>query len=420
MTPRGLDWARRPGARFPVALALIAVACAESAEDRTTLAIDTLPTGTIRVSSSGPVWTPETAWTLEEDLTLGTVDDSRPGEQFADIATILVDSSGTIYVLERQTQEIRVFDPAGVFTHRIGGAGDGPGEMRRAAGMTMGPGGRLWVVDPGRGYEVFERDGTFVDQYPRGLLGVLRPWPARFADDGLLYDWTTDAFEREMSVRPALASGSGIDFRDEAYVYPIRVSDDFGTIDTLPRLEYRSEHILDIPFGDGLTVFQDRRGSIWFARNRRYAIHRRTPDGDTIGIFEVPAVPAPVTPAERDSVLEQDALRPSVLRFDPADLPHDKPIVRQIFGDAEGHLYVVPELDGVPAGTAVDVFRDDGTYLGRMPFRGGSCSRTRDPWPLGITSTSLRRTSSTCRTCSDCGSFARTESIPTRDRQTSG
>ncbi|MDX1396872.1 MAG: 6-bladed beta-propeller [Gemmatimonadota bacterium] len=332
------------------------------------MTVDTLPGGTVRVSNTGPLWTSETAWTLAEDLRLGTVDDSRPGEQFADIATILTDSAGRIYVLEGQAQEIRVFDESGDFSHRIGRAGEGPGELLRAAGMIWGPYGRLWVVDSRRGYAVFERDSTFVDQHPRRVLGVPRPWPAAFAGDGLLYDWVTDALERELSVRPALASGSGVEFREEGYLHPIRVSGDFETVDTLPRLEYLSGHILGLPFGDGLSVFPDRSGSVWFARSREYAIHRRTLEGDTLRVFGLPAIPAPVTPAERDSVLELTADLPSILRYDPEDIPTTKPVIRALFGDSEGHIYVVPEVEGVEAGSAVDVFREDGGYLGRMSF----------------------------------------------------
>ena len=47
-------------------------------------------------------------------------------------------------------------------------------------------------------------------------------------------------------------------------------------------------------------------------------------------------------------------------------MPRTKPVIRGVFGDDAGHVYVVPELAGVRAGTVLDVFRDTGEYLGRM------------------------------------------------------
>jgi hypothetical protein len=41
-------------------------------------------------------------------------------------------------------------------------------------------------------------------------------------------------------------------------------------------------------------------------------------------------------------------------------------VVRGLWGDGDGHVFVVPELEDVPAGTAIDVFRESGEYLGRM------------------------------------------------------
>jgi hypothetical protein len=37
-----------------------------------------------------------------------------------------------------------------------------------------------------------------------------------------------------------------------------------------------------------------------------------------------------------------------------------------VFPDNDGHVYVIADLASEPQGTVVDVFTDDGTYLGRM------------------------------------------------------
>jgi len=182
-----------PGVRsafVPAALTLIALtACGEGAPPTTLARTDTLPGGRVRVTNLGPAWTPETAWRLEEDLRLGTIDDDRPDEQFADIYAVLSDDEDRIYVLDGQAQEIRVFAPDGDFLRTIGGKGDGPGELSDAAGLNLGPEGRLWVWDSSVGFHVFELDGSFVTRHRRLVRGVLYPWRGEFAPDGHLYDW---------------------------------------------------------------------------------------------------------------------------------------------------------------------------------------------------------------------------------------
>lgn len=57
-------------------------------------------------------------------------------------------------------------------------------------------------------------------------------------------------------------------------------------------------------------------------------------------------------------------------------LPETKPIVHRIVPDDAGHILVFADVAREPAGTAVDVFRESGEYLGRMtvptpvPFAG--------------------------------------------------
>jgi len=115
-----------------------------------------------------------------------------------------------------------------------------------------------------------------------------------------------------------------------------------------------------------LSVYQDRAGAVWFAHQRQYVIRRRTLEGDTTLVFSVPASPASVTDEERDEAMRAQADFPRDLKVAREDIPEFKPIVRRIFGDNAGHVYVIPELDGAPAGSVVDAFTTDGLYLGRM------------------------------------------------------
>lgn len=131
-------------------------------------------------------------------------------------------------------------------------------------------------------------------------------------------------------------------------------------------MELTSDESRSLPFGRGLTLYQDRRGAVWFAHTREYTVYRRTLEGDTTLAFSLPATAAPVTDADLDSIADTQSEMPAEFRIPLGEIPSEKPIVRRIFSDDAGTVYVVPELDGMPAGTAVDAFTDEGMFIGRL------------------------------------------------------
>ena len=48
-------------------------------------------------------------------------------------------------------------------------------------------------------------------------------------------------------------------------------------------------------------------------------------------------------------------------------LPEHKPVIAGLFVDGAGHVFVLPETSRVDAGTAIDAFREDGVFVGRIP-----------------------------------------------------
>lgn len=343
--------------RATVLLLLGLIACEDPSTRTTPVQVDTLLSGQISVVNTTSAWTQETAWRLEEDLRLGSIDGGRPEQQFGEIYAVMTDANDRIYVLENLAQEIRVFGPDGAFLRTIGGKGDGPGELSGAAGLNIGPDGRLWVYDTSAGFHVFETDGTFVTRHRRLVRGVLYPWRGDFAPDGHLYDWGISY--------PGIEQGG---IADRAIYHPYRISLDFQRLDTLPTFEFRRELSgrRQVPFAGVLSVYQDRDGAVWFAHQRQYVIGRRTLDGDTTLVFSLPAIPARVTDEERVETVQAQVDLPPDLKVAREDIPVFKPIIRRIFGDNEGHIYVIPEMEGVPAGSAIDAFTTDGLYLGRM------------------------------------------------------
>jgi hypothetical protein len=106
-------------------------------------------------------------------------------------------------------------------------------------------------------------------------------------------------------------------------------------------------------------------GDLWFGKSYDYSIFRRTLEGDTTLVTTLAVVADEWSRQERDSLLHLQAerRRPDLKL---SDVPQKKPIVRKIFTDGAGHVFVVPQVRGTEAGTAIDVFRTSGQYLGRL------------------------------------------------------
>jgi len=326
-----------------------------------TAQIDTLPGGRIQVLNTSAEWTAESAWVAEEDLRIGTMDGEGP-DQFGQISALKVDGRGRMYVLDYLSQDIRVFEPDGSYSHTIGRSGEGPGELMRAAGLNWAPDGNLWVWDSGGRFSIFTPEGEFVETRPRKVQGVVYPGRGEFDVDGSFVDWGLEYPDRVQT--PGAPPPSRIIY------YPVRFSGDFSVGDTLPVLEFNFDVNAEgerMVFGEILSSFQDRRGAIWFAHNKTFTLYRRTLDGDTTLQSSINAVPAAVTSREVDSVraIYIDQGRPDRAP-PPEQFAQTKPMIRRMFADDVGHIFVLSEQADLPLGSFVDVFRETGEYLGRM------------------------------------------------------
>jgi len=342
-------------------VALFLAACTSEPGDRGNPRADTNSASGINVVDPAPLWTDQTAWHLEEDLRLGQVESEGP-DQFGMIGRVMIDEHGLIHVLDMLSQDIRVFNPDGSFSHRIGRKGDGPGEFREAAAMTMGPGDTLWVVDPPEArYSAFGPDGRFLRSIPRRILRS-GDWPGRFLSDGRYLDWGFD-------------QPDGINAKDARIVlYPIILSQGFQNPDSMPFISY-THRMAEVEgklqpavfFSRDLLYEVDGHGRLWFAVNEQYRLFRRDLDGDTTLTVTMSAEPSPINESDREVVRKRMALRPELTDAYLAALPETRPIINRLIADRAGHLYVIADLAGHAPGTVLDVFRtDDGQYLGRL------------------------------------------------------
>ena len=330
--------------------------------DPSAYTVDTLSSGFIQVVNDGRgQWTPENSWTMVEDLRLGSVGQDGP-ELFSQVAYILTDEAGRIYVLDYPAQDIRVFDDSGQYLHTIGSKGEGPGELQGAAGLDWGPEGDLWVWG-GQRYSVFDSEGEFVASYPRLVRGVIYPWIGGFVPGGRYIDWGLDY---EVTGREQVG-----DFLVQSYsglttFHPIEFSPP-NSLDTLPPLRFYTDVTDDgqmMAPRAGLMVAQAHDGQLWTAITNHYRIVRRTLDGDSLLAFSIPSRPTRVPDQYVDSMMRLSQEQGFPMERDR--FGEYERLVTRVLTDNQGLLFVFPHEEGVPEGSVVDVFRETGVYQGRI------------------------------------------------------
>jgi hypothetical protein len=348
-------------------LLAVVVACS-SAESggRWAGTIDTLPSGAVVVRNPETgIWDSASAWRIEEDLRIGTAGEGPAS--FSTIAALAVDGWGRVYVIDREAQEVRVFDSTGAFVRNIGRKGQGPGEFVGANGLARDPRGRLWVVDQqGERYTLFDTTGRVVEDHPRQLLFYAWRWRGQVDTAGrLLEDQTLRGAGEPV---PVMLRFDWARDRTDTFPMPRRPGDP-----PFFRFERGSGlTMMSIPFTPDLRWGIDRRGHLWFGMNDTYRIYQGRLEGDTVRIIERAAEPIPVTGAEEDSVVASIVQRVGPgTNVDRSRIPDVKPAFETFWLDDLGRLWVLASLPAGESRQALDVFDSDGRYLGRvaLPFR---------------------------------------------------
>jgi len=328
-----------------------------------TVAVDTTPNGVIRVVNSPPASGIEPTWVIEPELRIGVVEGNRP-DAFGQIRCIAPLPDGRIAVLDAQAQEIRIFGPDGEHLRTFGGRGGGPGELRNANGMLVGPDGLLRVNDPANArLSFFHADDGFV----RSERLHVYSW-------GFLWNATMDANGRVYE--PTLAM-----LGDERW-NAIKVYDETGVwLDTIKQSRYEQtpperqpdafyydagnvRGFIAVPFYPSGATSLDPRGFFWVkgSGDNDYRFARTTFTGDTTLIVVSRRSALPVSAAERDSAIAAIRERVPGHQFDWRRIPAEKPIVQGMHLDDAGRLWV--RLFASDTATTYDVFSADGRYVG--------------------------------------------------------
>jgi hypothetical protein len=168
--------------RLAALLVAVAPAACGGGGDWTGTVVDSAGIQIVQNADEG-IWSPDEAWTLEQELTIGETE-GRPDYQFGQIGTIAVGSDGRLYVMDVQAQQVKVFTADGTFDRTIGRPGAGPGEIGAGAVFVLlGVGDTVFVPDmANRRINRYAPDGTPLTSSPleieKGLPMVFQSTPS--------------------------------------------------------------------------------------------------------------------------------------------------------------------------------------------------------------------------------------------------
>jgi hypothetical protein len=314
------------------------------------------------------------AWRLVEDLRIGGADTGVTS--FNDIRGLAVARDGGIFVLDYQTQEIRLFDSTGRFVTLVARRGEGPGELAGANGMATGPDGALVVNDPRtRRFSVYDPGGAFVRQHTVPGWGYGYRWVGGIDTAGRVYEefylpndttryvrrFTPDFSRTDTLTMPVCAP----ELKRSSYLWTVR---DKG--------REIAHGVMGVPYSAERVGYVDAQGSVWCARSDRDDIAQLDlASRDTIRLIHGGRSAVPISPAQHDSaVASVKAFAKGMGPPDPdlSRIGSDLPIVRNLTTDDQGRLWVL-------AGTAdtvsvYDVYAADGHPIAtvRAGFAGTS------------------------------------------------
>ncbi len=377
----------RPRSRSAWAVAFLAGAAACTSSGPTSTdgtwvgTITTEGNVTTVVNESGSVWGGSAR--LVEEASIG-VEAGAPEYMLGEVRGVVA-SDDRIYVLDGQVPAVRVYDFNGRHLMDMGGPGDGPGEFRFPDHLAIGPDGAIYVRGGMSGrLTIFEPDGTLRDTWPMDG-GRMTSRPTVITPDGTVFmpDYVTSGDERRTAMISWGPDGAG----DLVLEEPALAIGDYQLVarGAGPTLA------LNVPFAPRRHWVLAPSGAIVTAASDDYSFEIQQRGGERIVIRKTWA-PVAVDPGEAAWRSEDifDTFRSYYpdWTWDGPEVPPTKPAFDGLMPGRSGRVWVRrsgpgrynPACDDPepPRGTRcwiadelVDVFGDDGRYLGEVELPEG-------------------------------------------------
>ena len=312
---------------------------------------------------------------VQVDLRFGSREGDDPNFIFGNIRGIQAASDGTIYVLDYQAVEVRVFSPDGEYLRTIARQGEGPGEIMEANGIILSGDTLLWMNDHSQ-WKIIGVDphGEEVRRFTKPILSYGYIWDAAFDRQGRYWRETSHSDDEDEDEETGPYEGTG-----RSYYRSYDLSTE--TVDSVYLGEYtyrgyasitdRGGSYYGIPFAASDIDVLNPSGGFWSANTASYRLVRLGEGGDTLLVIESSLSGIPVTSEDRSAYVRRTVeRRPEERRAAEAVaalMPDFKPILEGLLVDDEDRLWVERT---VPPDTPpiYDLFSQDGDYLGSVRF----------------------------------------------------
>jgi len=360
----------------PMALGVLASGCGDGGAGSGLRSEVRDSAGIVIVENQAPPADLSPLWTLAEApaLDIGVLEGEDTYQLFQVRDARRLDD-GRILVANGGSQEVRVFDAAGVFLTAFGQAGDGPGEFRYVASLEILPGDSILVWDRSHSrLSVFGPAFEFARSF--SLAGTETAPRAQFLDllgDGRIVGGGT--VTPDMSALPPTGV-SRFDVTRTVHDLSGAVTADLGTHPGAERFIRAGGGTISVWVSPmyRTAVALGWRGDVVIATNDAYRFQVYGPDGTLTRVVRMDHPPVPVTDADRSAYVETqvrdlDDERARAVRADLADVtwPDTHPAYGTVLVDALDRLWVEdyrrPGDDSAPTWT---VFDPDGRVLGKV------------------------------------------------------
>jgi hypothetical protein len=308
-------------------------------------------------------------WVASIDLAIGGADGGE-GADFGRISGLAFDSTGRIFVADRQDEQIRVFTPAGALQSRIGRKGSGPLEFLRLATIAIGPDGFLWARDEGNArmvvIDVARQPALNVRTMPLKKFTAGNTTPLNFVATGELVDesiWFDPQLKTFRPVVSRLTKNGDVARADTLVIPPSAQAGIHKYLkpqkDASGKVNGMAEYSVHQPHGPMWLRAYGPRGFRADAVGSRYAVNVFDVNGKVVRTLQRTVAPVALSPRERrvaDSTLKAKETEL------PFGVPDAKPPIIALRWSRDGALWVERSTaDGQPR--EADVYDANGRWI---------------------------------------------------------
>lgn len=335
----------------------------------------------------------------EPDLEVGVMD-GDPAYVFSAIGDVVVSGDGSIVVADRQTRELRAFDPEGNHLRSFGGPGGGPGEFASSPWIAGIAGDSVFAFDS-RSARVttFTVAGDLLGDVSVRSETTGRPMLGHRLPDGTFLmrsRWVNPAAANEVYETKLVLDSMVVErldadggFLDTVMVVPEtqRVRSIQGSVDTGFRVRQASPGF--VPSAHLVAT----GGRAVFGYSDAFDLALHTVDGDLAARVRVRGVQHPATQADLRAQIEatliadlgKDGITPETRQLFLEYVPERTPSFRELRGTEGGEVWVSLYDPQPDSETTWLVFDPSGALLGSVVTPDGVSVRwIDDDFLLGV------------------------------------